>query len=89
MSLSALGGLDQLRLKEQSEGEKKKKSMLSVPENWWKQTEMKTYHNCPVNHENKGGSSSKTRLLLVFSLQRAENTQAYLPQGSSLRVRSN
>lgn len=70
MSLSALGGLDQLRLKEQSEGaKKKKKSMLSVPENWWKQTEMKTYHNCPVNHENKGGSSSKIRLVGIQPLE--------------------
>lgn len=37
-----------MRLKEQR-GSKEKKIMLSVPENWWKQTEMKTCHNCPVN----------------------------------------
>lgn len=65
-----------MRLKEQREGAKEKKNMLSVSENWWKQTTMKTYHNCPVNHENKGGSSSKTRLLLDFSHQRAKK-EAY------------
>lgn len=48
--------------------------MLSVPENWWKQTEMKTYQNCPVNHENKERSSSKTRLLLDFSEQKRRHT---------------
>ena len=63
-----------MRLKELREGAKKKKNMLSVPENWWKQTEMKTYQNCPVNHENKERSSSKTRLLLDFSEQKRRHT---------------
>lgn len=77
-----------MRLKEQGVGAKKKTIMLSVPENRWKQTEMKTCHNCPVNLKMKEGVHLKLNFCWVSVFTERE-PPAYWLEGNSLIVKSN